>query len=374
MSAIAGQEGLPAGVADVLVAGEFGTGITNVAAAVQLCEQRFHCGGLNSFSEHPVGACGPVGAPPIPGPPPPATSLFPGTDPAELGLIGRSLRLGRAIWCAARAVARVAPGRHARRHGRPRSGLELGRTAVALELFAGTGGGSTMLLAHGLSDGLGTLHTFERDSGNVAHARAALHEWGLRARALTLPPPGPPHLKAVSRAVSSSLALTLEAELAPGFGSQSAAALAGGFATSSGDKLGLERAGTWLWHGSPLALAERGTPGEQRGVPFLELLCSALPEVDLLVLDPQQTDLAAEWALVDRVCRPRAVAIHNINLVAHAGWIRDLLLKRQHKAIGGALVPTWREVLNGSHPSPWEEGGHRAWTFLMRVDAATEQW
>ncbi|CAK8987334.1 unnamed protein product [Durusdinium trenchii] len=87
--------------------------------ALRVCERRLarQCQGQNQVIESP--GCGAEG----PDMPPPAVSLFGGTEPGELGCIGRSTQFARALWCLAR---------HANK---------------AFELFTGIGGGSSLVLA-----------------------------------------------------------------------------------------------------------------------------------------------------------------------------------------------------------------------------------
>jgi len=218
--------------------------------------------------------------------PPPATTLFPDTEAAEMGLISRSLRFGRVLWCLA----------------------SLQSMTAVLELFAGTGGGSTMLLAHGLSRHKGSLYSFERETALIVHAEHVLRGWGLAVASM--------------RAVDAP-------------------------------QLRGAAAGTWLLHGGPVEGTKDDGP--------LATLCAAIGAVDAVVLDPQFTDLAVEWPIIERQCEPRFVAIHNTNLLGHAGWVRERLL-----AIG-ATRGAWLELLNGSHPSLWEPGERRSWSVLWRV-------
>eukprot|EP00927_Polykrikos_kofoidii_P063207 TRINITY_DN58021_c0_g1_i1.p1 TRINITY_DN58021_c0_g1~~TRINITY_DN58021_c0_g1_i1.p1 ORF type:complete len:316 (+),score=32.05 TRINITY_DN58021_c0_g1_i1:68-1015(+) len=272
---------------------------------VSRCERRLglSCGDVNSFYE-PFGAC--------PGPsqtlPPPATTLFRDTTAASLGLLGRSLRFGRVLWCLAQL-----PSSH-----------------IVLELFAGTGGGSTLVLTHSLAQKQeGVLHSFERDVGNVAHALHVMQAFNLRSRALV--------------AASGDLLLASPTKLR----------------TAVADEA---QRGLWLWYGD--ALASVSSLKGDVSMPSrssLQALCEALPRVDLLVIDPQGTDFSRELFVAERSCRPRLFAIHNANL-PEVGWVRTELLSRHR----------WREIANGSHPSPWAQEDQernvsvRSWSVLLK--------
>eukprot|EP00747_Dinoflagellata_sp_TGD_P021886 gnl/TRDRNA2_/TRDRNA2_128760_c0_seq1.p1 gnl/TRDRNA2_/TRDRNA2_128760_c0~~gnl/TRDRNA2_/TRDRNA2_128760_c0_seq1.p1 ORF type:complete len:321 (+),score=38.10 gnl/TRDRNA2_/TRDRNA2_128760_c0_seq1:29-991(+) len=255
------------------------TGAT-IARTVVVCERQLaaQCGDVDAFAE-PVGGCRGADNSVLPMPPS-AMTLFPGTEPAELALISRSLRFGRILWCLARRAS----------------------TAKVLEFFAGTGGGSTLLLAHGLEHHLGVLYSFEREASLVSHGLQVLLSQGLRAEAVS---------------ASGSL---------------------------------LHEPGAWLLHGEPMDADGVGGP--------LRTLCDELGPIDLVVLDPQGTDLASEWPVVEAVCKPRLVAIHNTNVPRHAGWIRNHLLAKG----------SWHELLSGWHPSVWEYGEQeRWWSVLWRA-------
>ncbi|CAK8987330.1 unnamed protein product [Durusdinium trenchii] len=116
--------------------------------ALRVCERRLarQCQGQNQVIESP--GCGAEG----PDMPPPAVSLFGGTEPGELGCIGRSTQFARALWCLAR---------HANK---------------AFELFTGIGGGSSLVLAHALArrPAPGRFFTVDRDQGNAWHATQVL--------------------------------------------------------------------------------------------------------------------------------------------------------------------------------------------------------
>ena len=71
------------------------------------------------------------------------------------------------------------------------------------------------------------------------------------------------------------------------------------------------------------------------------------------MLDPP-TDLRNLWPVLQRACEPKFVAIHNTNLPNHAGWIPAHLRKEG-----------WYEIMNGSHPSIWEQG-QRSWSLMAR--------
>ncbi|CAJ1405999.1 unnamed protein product [Effrenium voratum] len=133
--------------------------------ALHRCERFLaaQCHGQNRLVEIP-GTC----PQPNVGMPPPATSLFPGTEATELGCITRSSRLGRALWCLARA------------------------TKSALELFTGIGAGSSLLLAHALTaekPTLGRFYTVDRELGNAVHAQEVMRVFGLPAQVLRLQGP-----------------------------------------------------------------------------------------------------------------------------------------------------------------------------------------
>mmetsp|Transcript_8934 Transcript_8934/g.20752 ORF Transcript_8934/g.20752 Transcript_8934/m.20752 type:complete len:295 (+) Transcript_8934:38-922(+) len=106
--------------------------------------------------------------------PPPATSLFEGTEASELGCVSRSTTFGRGLWCLARGMRN------------------------ALELFTGIGAGTTLLLAHAMAYG-GTgqafdhggraFYTVERDEGNAYHAVRILASVGIPARIIELDGP-----------------------------------------------------------------------------------------------------------------------------------------------------------------------------------------
>ena len=93
-----------------------------------------------------------------------------GTKASELGCISRSSKFGRALWCIASEV---------------NSGIEL---------FTGVGGGSTLLLAHALSQaqsgGLPRyFFTMERHLGNAYHAQNILESVGIPTQVLSLTSP-----------------------------------------------------------------------------------------------------------------------------------------------------------------------------------------
>mmetsp|Transcript_24629 Transcript_24629/g.68657 ORF Transcript_24629/g.68657 Transcript_24629/m.68657 type:complete len:301 (+) Transcript_24629:110-1012(+) len=255
----------------------------------------------DSFTE-PAGNCQGVEDRGVIQPPPPARTLFPGTTATELGLLSRSLRFGRLLWCLARQPT----------------------TSIALDFYGGTGGGSTLLLSHGLAQHAGTLYSFERDDSLVAHAITLLRAEGM--------PVG--YMPAFQVGQLS------------------------------------DETGTWMLHGEPVphhdlvsgpASASVEAQTSHAHSPLREL-CERLPPVDLVVLDPMQDAMSAEWPVIERFCKPVLVAIHNVNLPGHAGWIRDHLLRRS----------TWYEALNGSHPSAWDDGGLRGWTLLQRLIGVSE--
>ncbi|CAK0875137.1 unnamed protein product, partial [Prorocentrum cordatum] len=260
--------------------------------------------------------------------PPAAASAFAGSEPAELGCIGRSLRFGRLLWC-------LASGVHAAPEHPP--------VARVLELFAGSGGGSTLLLAHGLQAARGPegrragaararwLLTFEEDWRNVAAACAVLGARGLRAQGAHAAAPGA--LGQLARLLS-----------------------AGGEG---------ESAATWIVHGRPVLRSSASEVGGNASAGPLRDLCSAAAGIDLAVLDPNHA-LQEEWPVTEAVCSPRYVALHNVNLPLHAGWVRERLLASGE----------WAEVLAGAHDSAWDPPGHpaarRAWSLLARIPSDLE--
>lgn len=93
--------------------------------------------------------------------PPPALSLFGGTQAGELGCIGRSTRFGRALWCLAKSSMKT------------------------LELFTGIGGGTSLVLAHSMRS-QGRFFSVDRDAGNAWHATQVLKTAGVTAEVLQL--------------------------------------------------------------------------------------------------------------------------------------------------------------------------------------------
>ncbi|CAE8603443.1 unnamed protein product [Polarella glacialis] len=283
---------------------------TDVLRDAMECERQVadRCNGINVFEE-PSGACPPWDAA-VDLMPPPAAALFAGVTATDLGCISRSLGFGRLLWCLARGPA----------------------VRTALELFTGTGGGSTLLLAHALAAGAGGrpqhLLSVERDVRNVAHAIEVLQVSGVKLGGFV-------HLGGATGLEPSELP-----EL-------------------------VARPGPWLLHGDLL---------QYKGL--LELLCQAVGGLDLVMLDPPiGVDLERVWPGLDRACKPRFVAVHNANLRGHAGWLRHQLLADP----GGE----WQEAASGSHPSPWEAvdreigflgddgeltAGRRTWSLLARRD------
>lgn len=258
-------------------------GRLQVVSYAVACERELasHCSGVNAFVE-PPGSC-PDHNDDFP---PPSISFFE-EGPGHLGCISRSLRFGRMLWCLARQPS----------------------VGVVLELFAGTGGGSTLLLSHGLSSHSGSLFTFEEDAGNVGHAIEVLQSFGI-----------------------SDLGYLRWDDVSP--------------LTQVG-----QRPGTWLLLGK-LSNGSIFVP--------LHTLCTAARGVDLVVLDPNHgVGFSELWPELEKACRPKFVAIHNANLPGHAGWVREYLLARR-------TSPLWHEVLDGSHPSIWEEGV-RTWSLLAQL-------
>ncbi|CAE8602016.1 unnamed protein product [Polarella glacialis] len=181
-----------------------------------------------------------------------------------------------------------------------------------LELFTGIGSGSTLLLAHGLlACGAGWLYSFERELQNVAHAKMVLQGEGLETVGV--------HLEGYSGVDSLAAADAL-----------------------------VSRPGARLFHGDL-----------NKHLGLLHVLCKLTGGIDLVVLDPP-FDLKEAWPHVEAACKPRFVAIHNVNLPGHAGWIREHLL--------GHITGNWHEVASGSHPShaTWNDTAIRRWSLLAR--------
>jgi len=270
-----------------------------LAQGLELCQRRVaaRCRRVNRFIEpQEAGWCSwnPQG-------PPPGLSLFPNTNPGELGMVSRSLRLGRLLWCLASSPW----------------------SRAAVELFAGTGGGSTTLLAHGLATHGGALYSFEREKSLVVHAQNVLRSWELDANVVS----------------------TNDASSVSGMGP-----------------------GAWLLWGEPLPLAEVATGGPIRALCTSAAAASSIGGVDMVVLDPHESELYAEWEVIERVCNPRFVVVHNSNLPKHAGWVRHHLLQlRSREEDQDDTSSSWHELLNGSHPSIWDDApGKREWSLLWR--------
>eukprot|EP00434_Breviolum_minutum_P003747 symbB.v1.2.003300.t1/scaffold182.1/size414077/13 len=183
----------------------------------------------------------------------------------------------------------------------------------ALELFTGIGGGSTLVLGHALGRRSekpnARFFSVDRDPGNAFHATQVLQ-----------------------------VAAKVPATVVP---------LSSEEGISASDAEGFRNPGTWILQGDVFQHPK-----------LLEALCSVTNGMDLIMLDPP-TDLRNTWPLLERVCRPKFLAIHNTNLPGHAGWI-SAHLKRQ-------VNSPWYELMNGSHPSIWEPG-MRDWSLMARCE------
>lgn len=191
---------------------------------------------------------------------------------------------------------------------------------VALEFFGGTGGAS-LLLAHSLSHvngDHGALFSFERDYYNGVHIVNLIRRQGLPEA----------HVMHANGFIPWS-------DLFP---------------PSSSLR------GSIVFVGEPL------TPGATAPVP-LHSLCTVLPQVDLVMVD-SPTTLEDEWIMIEEICRPLLVAIHNTNI--QGSWIRRRLLDSIE----------WFEVLNGSHavPSEWGIDLHeQSWSVFSNA-LMYDQW
>lgn len=263
--------------------------------ATYACEKMLaeRCSNINSFLE-PQGSCHLQD-------PPSFTSLFdfPVTDTAG---ISRSLRFGRLVWC----LTQHTP------------------IQTGLELFMGSGSGSTLLLAHGLTaNNQRRFVSIEQFLPHVLNAKTFLTAAGLTARELQIPNGVQPNevRDVLGAALIEPGSLLLNANI--------------------------------LQHRN-----------------LLSELCSVLNGIDLLMLDPPMMDQAlkeAFWRFFQSDCIPRFIAVHNTNLLDHAGWLVNQLLAEPGSA--------WREIAQGWHPSLWDDShllrsnatGRRYWSILARA-------
>jgi len=105
-------------------------------------------------------------------------------------------------------------------------------------------------------------------------------------------------------------------------------------------------------------------PAEENDASTLRAICKE--GADIVLLDPDfQVLMQAEFLLLEKVCRPRAYLINNINLPAHGGWMRETLMQ----------YDGWAEILTGVAPDFMLRGlkdgarsifALRAWTLLVR--------
>ncbi|CAE7721925.1 unnamed protein product [Symbiodinium microadriaticum] len=72
-----------------------------------------------------------------------------------------------------------------------------------------------------------------------------------------------------------------------------------------------------------------GTPLARRSLRHyawnaLDIACQHLAPVDLVVIDQDFADVTKEWFIIETVCRPRLVALFNVNIHGGGGWIKYL--------------------------------------------------
>eukprot|EP00928_Gymnodinium_smaydae_P040297 TRINITY_DN27346_c0_g1_i1.p1 TRINITY_DN27346_c0_g1~~TRINITY_DN27346_c0_g1_i1.p1 ORF type:complete len:446 (-),score=40.41 TRINITY_DN27346_c0_g1_i1:31-1332(-) len=121
----------------------------------------------------------------------------------------------------------------------------------------------------------------------------------------------------------------------------------------------------WLFAGRPVFQTERDI---DRYWGPLDVLCQNRAPIDLVVIDTtMRTSVELEWLIIEAVCRPRWVLLHNTNLFGGGGWIMNRLLM---------MHTSWRLVLHGyysQHHKQWSALSElkrvRSWAIFSRTDA-----
>ncbi|CAE7473897.1 unnamed protein product [Symbiodinium natans] len=57
----------------------------------------------------------------------------------------------------------------------------------------------------------------------------------------------------------------------------------------------------------------------------VDIACQHLAPVDLVIIDQDSADVTKEWLIIETVCRPRLVALFNVNIHGGGSWIKNRL-------------------------------------------------